>query len=103
MSSATGLSMTGTVHAAADDRVGILRTGVEPCLEVCGRRRQNEHADDVGACLLPQLLGALPVDVEQHVASGRQRRFDRRTRRAVAIVEYGSPFEQFREQVQNLE
>ena len=49
--------------------VGILRAGVQPLFEIGGRGRQDEHADDVGAGLLAQLLGALPVDVEQHVPS----------------------------------
>ena len=32
------------------------------------------------------LLGALPVDVEEHVAARRQGRLDRRARRAVAVT-----------------
>ena len=80
--------------------VGILRAGVQPFLEVCGRRRQDKHADDVGAGLLPQLLGALPVDIEQHVLPGRQAplrparaacRSDCRTRWPIRAVRSASP------------
>jgi hypothetical protein len=72
-------------------------TSAESCARVCsrflqigGRRRQDEHADDVGAGLFAQLLRALPVDIEQNVPSRRKRRFDRHARRAVALVEHGA-------------
>ncbi len=42
-------------------------------LELLGRGRQDEDADHVVAGDLAQLLRALPVDVEQHVAAGRER------------------------------
>src|SRR5262249_203305 len=52
-----------------------------------------ENADEIGAPLLAQLLRALPVDIEQHVAPRRERAFNRSARRAVAIAEYLGPFE----------
>ena len=85
----------GAAHAAADHLVGILRTRVQTFLQIGGRGRQDEHPDDIDARLLVQLLGALPVDVEQNILSGRQCRFDRRARRTVEIVEYSRPLEQF--------
>ena len=45
---------------------------MQPFFEVGGRWRQDEHADDVRPRLFPQLLRALPVDVEQHVLPRRQ-------------------------------
>ena len=85
----------GLGHAGPDHLVGILRAACAGALQLGGRRRQDEDADDIGRRLLAQLLGALPVDVEQHVPARRQRRFDRRARRAVAIVEHVGPFQQF--------
>ena len=41
-----------------------------------------------------KLLGALPVDVEQHVASGCKRLLDRLARRAVAVAEHLGVFQQ---------
>ena len=46
------------------------------------------------AHLVEQLLRALPVDVEQHVAAGGERRFHRLARRAVIIAVHLRPFEQ---------
>ena len=68
---------------------------MKPFFQVGGRRRQDEHTDDIGSRLFPQLLCALPVDVEQHVLPRRQGGFDGRARRAVAMVEYSGPFKQF--------
>jgi len=50
------------------------------CLEVGDRGRQHENADEIAIGFLAQLLRALPVDVEQHVAPLCQRRFDRSAR-----------------------
>ena len=61
----------GPVHPSKDHLLGVLRTGVQPPLQVSRRRRQYEYADDIGPRLLAQLLRALPVDVEQHVLSRR--------------------------------
>ena len=52
-----------------------------------GGGRQDEDRDQVVARRLLQLLGALPVDVEQDVAPVGQRRLHRRARRAVEVVE----------------
>ena len=41
-----------------------------------------------------ELPRPLPVDVEQHVVAGRERRLDRLARRAVAIAVHLGPFEQ---------
>ena len=68
--------VAGATHPLSDDLVGVLRTRVQPLLEIAGRGRQDEHADDVGPRFLAQLLRALPVDVEQHILPGRQRGFN---------------------------
>ena len=46
------------------------------------------------AHLFLQLQGALPVDVEQHVAAFRHRRFGRLARRGVEIAMHLGPFQQ---------
>ena len=51
----------------------VLRARVQPPLQFGDRRRQHEHADQIAARLFAQLLGALPIDVEQHVAAGGER------------------------------
>src|SRR5690606_41055086 len=40
----------------------------------------------VQTCALPILLRALPVDLQQHVAAGRQLRFDRLPRGALPVA-----------------
>ena len=72
-------------EAPAHHRFGILGAPPQPSLQLGHRRRQDEHADHVGA-RLAQLLGALPVDVEQDVAARGERLLDRRARRAVAMA-----------------
>jgi hypothetical protein len=57
-------------------------------------RRQHEDADHVVAHLAIELLGALPVDVEQDVLAGTQRCFDRLARRAVVVSMHLGEFEQ---------
>lgn len=51
--------MTGAAHPPGNHLIGILRTGVQALFEIGGGRRQDKDADDVGASLLAQLLGAL--------------------------------------------
>ena len=75
-------------HALGDDLWRILGARDQALLEVARRGRQDEHRHQVVAALLLELLRALPVDVEQHVAAGLERRLDRRARRAVVVVEH---------------
>ena len=84
--------VAGAAHPSPDHLVGVLRARVQALLQVGGGRRQDEDADDILARLLPQLLGTLPVDIEQHILSGRKRGFDRRARPAVALAEPIGPF-----------
>ena len=56
------------------------------------RRRQDENADNVTTGLLIQLLRALPVNVEQHIATARQDRINRRVRRAITVAKDMRPF-----------
>ncbi|OWK24679.1 hypothetical protein AJ87_19015 [Rhizobium yanglingense] len=58
------------------------------------RRRQHEDGYDICRHLLLQLLGALPIDVEKHVAAFGHRCFHRFARRAVEIAVHFSPFQQ---------
>ena len=66
----------GARHTAGDDLVAILGPGMQPAPELFDRGRENEDADDVVTGVLHQLLSALPVDVEQHVAARRERGLD---------------------------
>src|SRR5260370_751748 len=70
------------------------RPALEPGAQCAHRRRQDENADDVAAEPLAHLTGALPVDVEQHVAPLRQHLFDRLARRAIEVAVNLRPFEQ---------
>ena len=86
--------VVGLGHAPRDHLVGILRARVQPRSSSATRRRQHEDADHVVAALLAQLLGALPVDVEQHVAAAPRAPPHRPARRAVAVAEHLRPFQQ---------
>ena len=76
-----------------DHLVAVLGAHAQARLEIGDRGRQHEDADEIGAALLAQLLGALPIDVEQHVAARREHALDWRPRRAVAVAEHLGPFE----------
>src|SRR5882672_1584639 len=82
----------GLGHAGVDDVVGILGAGAQARFKIRNRRRQHKNADEIVAALLAQLLGALPVDVEQHITPHRQRALDRCPRRAIAAPEHLGPF-----------
>jgi hypothetical protein len=60
------------LHPPVDDLLAVGAARAQPALELAHRGRQDEHPDDVGVDLL-QLLGALPVDVEQDVAAALNR------------------------------
>src|SRR5262245_48276701 len=72
--------IASTFHAVADDGVAVLGARPEPALEFGHRRREHEHADEIPAGTFAYLLGALPVEVEQHVATRRQGLVNRSTR-----------------------
>jgi hypothetical protein len=76
------------------DIVRILRADAQAPLEFVMGGRQNEHADEIFAHALLELLRALPVDVEQHVLAGGQRVHHRLFRRAVEMIEDGGIFEE---------
>jgi Flp pilus assembly protein TadD len=81
-------------HAACDFRRIVAAAGAQPCLQFRHGRGQHEHPHHVARHGGAQLAEPLPVDVEQHVLRGRQRRLDRRPRRAVAAAEHRGPFQQ---------
>ena len=78
---------------ARDDGAAVLRAAFEPSLQLLDRGRQDEDADEIVARLLAQLLGALPIDVEQDIAAGPQCLLHRLARRAVAMAEDFRPFQ----------
>src|SRR3546814_5057499 len=63
----------GLGHAFGYGRSGILSACMKALFQVARGWRQDEHAYQIVADLLSQLLGTLPVDVEQNILSGRQR------------------------------
>jgi hypothetical protein len=67
---------------------------VQPGSEFLHRRRQDEDRDHIGAHLFLQLLRALPVDVEQHVAAFAHRHLGSLARRAVEIAMHLGPLQQ---------
>ena len=67
---------------------------LEPALQFPDGRRQDENADEIVARFFAQLLRALPIDIEQHVAAGAQCVDDRPARRAVAMAEHFGPLQQ---------
>src|SRR3954453_13047545 len=83
----------GAVHAAADHLPAVGAARAKAALELGHRGRQDEDADDVRIDLL-QLLRALPVDVEQHVAAALDRLHHLALERAVAVAEDVRPFEE---------
>src|SRR5262249_11451814 len=86
-------NFVGSIAQATRNRlVGVLGASFEAGLELAGRWRQHEYADDVVAHFLIELLRALPVDVEQHVASRRQRPFYRLPPRSLEIALGFPPF-----------
>ncbi len=48
--------------------------------------RQNEYADQIIAGLFLELLGTLPVNVEEHITTRFESLINRRRRRAVRVV-----------------
>ena len=75
-------------HAPGDNLVAVLGPAPETRLQGGDRRGQDEDGDhqrpEVG---IAELLGTLPVDVEQHIAPGPDRRLDRAARGAVGVAE----------------
>jgi hypothetical protein len=80
-------------HPAMHDLRRILCAHIEPLLQRLARRRKYEHRHHIVFSIGAQLLGALPVYVEQHVATLGQGVFHRFPRRAVVIVEHHRPFQ----------
>ena len=83
----------GLGHALGHRHGRILGAADQALAQFLRRRRKNEDADEIVLHRLGQLLGALPVDVEQHVAASLQRRRHRPLRRAVEIAEHLGVFE----------
>src|SRR5438552_14855795 len=80
--------VAGLGHAGADHPLVVLGAGVQPPRQFAARRRQDENADQIGGRVFAQLLGALPIDVEQHVAALLERLLYRLSRRAIEVAEY---------------
>jgi hypothetical protein len=83
----------GAVHAAPDHLIRIGAPRAQATLQLRHGGRQDEDPDDVGIDLL-QLLRALPVDVEQHVAPALDDLQHLGLQRAVAMAEDVRPFEE---------
>ena len=81
----------------------VLGTPAQALDELGNRRRQDEDARDIAAHLAIDLQGSLDVDVEEIVAPGFERGFDRLARRAVKIAMHLRPFEKLAALAQSLE
>ena len=87
--------VAGARHAIGDHFRVIGVAVLEATFQLIKMRRQDEHPHQVGGRIgLLQLLGALPVDIEQHIAAIGQRRFHRCARGAITVAEHGRPFQQ---------
>ncbi|MND26823.1 hypothetical protein D3C80_172800 [compost metagenome] len=85
---------TGIEEPGLDDLFGVFGAAMQARLKFGHGRRQDEDRNDVRLHLVLQLLGALPVDVEQHIATGGHGIFHRPARRAVEIAVNFRPFQQ---------
>ena len=84
------------IDQTARNRLGLVqRACAQASFEFGARRRQDENTDRIGAHTIgpaaigqlgTDLLRALPVDLQQHVAPLRQKRLDRRTRSTLQIA-----------------
>src|SRR5438552_1025559 len=63
-------------HAARHLFLAVLGSGAQTTLEFAGRWRQDEDADQIFGRPLSELLGPLPIDVEEHIVPRGQRRLD---------------------------
>src|SRR6266478_9415224 len=75
-------------HPGGYDGGTVLCAIAQPGLECGSARRQNEDRDEIAAHALGQLLGALPVEIADDVATAGKRRLDRPARRPVAVLEH---------------
>ena len=81
----------------------ILGTPAQALDELGNRGRQDEDARDVAPQFLINLQGPLDIDVEEVVAPGFERGFDRLARRAVKVAMHLRPFEELAALAQRLE
>ena len=82
-------------HPEVDHLLAVGAAIVEASFQLGHRRRQDEDPHEIGAEGIFELLGALPVDVEQDVAAVLERFLDRLLRAAVAMIEDIGPFGEF--------
>src|SRR3990172_5991927 len=68
-------------HAPADDLRWVLCTHIEPFLKRLSRRRKDKNCHNVALSFVSQLRGALPVYIEEHIATFGQRAFNSLARR----------------------
>ena len=84
----------GFGHAAVDFGGVVLGAREEAALEFVPGGREDEDADEIVARFFRQLLGALPVDIEQNIAALGEGFFDGQARGSVIIAENLGMFEQ---------
>ena len=76
-------------HPVLHDLFGVLCPAAQARFEFPGAWRQNEYAYQIGAerPIVGDLLGALPIDIEQNVAAVGERFFDGSPGRAIEMAE----------------
>ncbi len=84
----------GVPDPPLDHLVGVLGPGHEAAAQLGQAGRQDEHAHGVFGAFGGDLAGALPVDVEQDVATFRQRALDGLPGAAVAVAVDVGPFQE---------
>ena len=87
------MSAAASREPAGDHRGAVGTARAQALLEHCPRGRQYEYGDALGHALT-HLPRALPVDLEQHAAAGRQLRADLFAAGAVIVIEYAGVLEE---------
>ena len=91
------------LHAIGDHLLRIGVASAQAPLELGHRRRQDENPHQILTHRRVELLGPLPVDVEQDIAASSQCILHRRLRGTVKIAEHRCPFDELARGDQSVE
>src|SRR5438552_1630566 len=76
-------------HSSRDDGCAVLGAVAQAGFKLGAARGQHEDRNEIAPHCLGQLLGSLPVEIADHVATGSKRLIDPLPRRPVAVSEHG--------------
>src|SRR5690606_38594470 len=95
--------LAGGCETTRNDLGTILGTSMEPLSERGCRGREHEYAHEVGGCRGCKLLRTLPIDVEEHIATGAQGIHHLPPRRTIKVAVHVRPLEQIASFLEPLE